>query len=97
MQRICCHIVREQLIQFVGSASSESVVRWTKLLNAKTDALLAEASDDPLSRMYAEVAVLAWFDYARSSLMPYLTGDDMRRSQHWGAAMTRWERRWGAN
>lgn len=87
-------ITREHLMRFVSSASPESSVLWEKQIDAKTVEILAEAGDDPLGRMYAEVTVLAWFDYARSSLMPYLVGGDIKRSGYWGVALRRSEKRW---
>ncbi|TWU51147.1 hypothetical protein [Rubripirellula reticaptiva] len=87
-------IVREYLIQFVGRASPECSVLWRKQLDLKTAEIMCDAGDDALSRMYAEVAVLAWFDFMRSSLMPCLAGGDMKRSAYWGSALTLSQKRW---
>ena len=76
-------IVREYLIQFVCSASSESSALWQCRINTDVTAILSVAGDDPLSQMYAEVIVLAWLDVMRCSIMPSLPGQDVKRSSHW--------------
>lgn len=87
-------IARDHLMRFVGSASAEDSLLWQKRIDMDISAILREAGDDPLTRMYAEVVVLAMLDVMRSSLMPYLAGGDMKRSTYWGKAMDHAQRRW---
>ncbi|MCM2371901.1 hypothetical protein [Aporhodopirellula aestuarii] len=87
-------VSREHLLQFVGSASPENVALWRCRLDADTTEILGSAENDPLSRMYAEVVVIAWMDLMRCWIMPSVTGQDEKRSAYWGSAVERAHGRW---
>ncbi|TWT51391.1 hypothetical protein Pla22_41690 [Rubripirellula amarantea] len=87
-------VTREYLVGFVSSASSETSMLWQKRIDSDTSAILEDAGDDRLSRMFAEVAVLAWLDVMRCSLMPSLAGDDLKRSSYWGSVLRQSQKRW---
>ncbi len=87
-------LARDQLTRLISDSDEKCRVLWEKQIDEKTCELLGDSRDHPLTRMFAEVTVLAWLDVKRSSIMPYIAGGDMKKSSFWGDALSRSQRQW---
>lgn len=87
-------IASDHLKFFAGSDPAYDSLAWQKRIDAAIAAILRVGGDDPFTRLYAEIVVLAMLNVIRSSLSRHLAVGDMKLLICYRKAMNYAQRWW---